>query len=304
VEILTPLISITLISFLLVLVYVLWGRTRQLQEKLEDASGSRRTGKAELVYSEKAAGTDALFATLSHELRTPLNGLLGIAQMLNEEKFDQDIEAMEGCARHMLSVLTALVNHYKIQTEWEDLPEYREWVSPFELLEQIKKHLSFRADLRGLLIKIEHQDRVLRLRGDYDHLRNIIENAILGSLESVSLVDQPKRHQELEISWTCENGEMRLRMFNPLEEYSDERRKNIRSVQGLTTGQNHARIRMEYLYWAVSSQLLERYKGALFSRPVESGGVETLISFEMEQMRASPSSKLPIGGLELGMPGH
>ncbi|PXA04666.1 hypothetical protein DDZ13_05705 [Coraliomargarita sinensis] len=239
-----------------------------------------------------------MFATLSHELRTPLNGLLGIAQMLNQERNDDDLEAIEGCARHMLSVITAMLNHSKIQSEWEDLPEYREWVSPFELMEQIKRHLSFRAGLRGLSIQLEHQDRVTRLRGDYDHLKNIVENAILGSLECVSLVNIPSGTKPLTISWECSDGEMRIRMRNPYENYSEDRRKNIRTAGGLTTGENHSRIKMEYLYWAVSSLLLEKYRGAMFSRPDEvSGGVETLISFEMESMKASPTEKMPIGGL-------
>ena len=56
---------------------------------------------------------------------------------------------------------------------------------------------------------------------------------------------------------------------------------------------------MEYLYWSVSSMLLERYNGALFARPDPKGGVKTLLSFEMEQMQASPSEKLPVGGLSL-----
>jgi CheY-like chemotaxis protein len=250
-----------------------------------------------MVQSADKVGSDVLFATLSHELRTPLNGLLGISQMLNEEREDEDLEAIEGCARHMLSVITVMVNHAKIRSEWDDLPEYREWVSPYELLEQIKRHLAFRAGLRGLEIKIEHQDKSTRLRGDYDHLKNIIENAILGSLECISLVHIPSEATTLTLTWEADGKDMRIRMRNPLEDYSDDRRKKIRTAGGLTTGENHSRIKMEYLYWAVSSLLLEKYHGALFAQPLESGGVETLLSFEMEQMRASPTSKMPVGGL-------
>ena len=59
----------------------------------------------------------ALFATLSHELRTPLNGLLGVAQIMQEEAPSDDGIAIEGCARHMLAVIGAMVNLSKIQTE-------------------------------------------------------------------------------------------------------------------------------------------------------------------------------------------
>ena len=43
----------------------------------------------------------------------------------------------------MLAVISTLVNHSKIQSEWEDLPEHREWVSLYDLFEQIRKNLNF-----------------------------------------------------------------------------------------------------------------------------------------------------------------
>ncbi len=245
-------------------------------------------------------GADALFATLSHELRTPLNGLLGIVQMMNEEKEDEDLVAIEGCARHMLAVVSTLVNHSKIQAEWDDLPEYREWVSLYELFEQIKRHIAFRAGLRGLEIKLVHEDKTLRLRGDSDHLRNIIENAILGSLEAISLAEIPTEKKTMTIAWEARDGEVRVTIRNPLETFSEDRRRQVRTAGGLTTGEQLSRIKMEYLYWSVSSMLLEKYQGALFAKPSDDGeGVTTLLSFEMEQMQASPSDKKPIGGLSL-----
>lgn len=199
----------------------------------------------------------------------------------------------------MLSVLSTLVNLSKIQTEWDDLSEFRDWVSLYELMEQIKKNLAFRAGLRGLTIELGHQDKTLRLRGDEDHLRTIIEGALLGSIECVSLIEIPTRKQVLRISWETEGEEVKVFIVNPLERHVETRREQIRDVFTLTTGEYHARIRMEYLYWAVSSALLERYKGAMYATPDANGGVNTMLSFEMEQMQASPSAALPIGGLSL-----
>ena len=243
--------------------------------------------------------SNALFATLSHELRTPLNGVLGVAQIMQEESPSEDGLAIEGCARHMLAVISTLVNLSKIQTEWDDLPEYREWVNVYGLMEQIKRDLVFRADLRGLKIELSHQDKSLRLRGDGDHLRAIIENAVLGSIESVSLVEIPTSKEVLHISWRTEGSDVKVEIVNPREESSADRREQIQEVFQMTTGENHARMKMEYLYWAVSSALLERYHGVMYANPDEAGGVNTLLSFEMEQMQASTSNALPIGGLRL-----
>lgn len=294
--------SIIGISVILILLGVIFWQRKKLKQQSE---GGKKSVDGAVVLSDAVnadVNSDALFATLSHELRTPLNGLLGIVQMMSEDRDDDDLKAIEGCARHMLAVVSTLVNHSKIQAEWEDLPEYREWVSPYELLEQIKRHIAFRAGLRGLEIELVHQNNTQRLRGDADHLRNIIENAILGSLEAVSLVEIPVEKKTMTVSWECEANEVKITIHNPLEEYSEDRRQQIRTAGGLTTGERLSRIRMEYLYWSVSSMLLEKYNGALFARPHESAGVSSLLSFEMEQMKASPSSKMPVGGLSMEGP--
>ena len=262
--------------------------------------------KEEPVMAEAARidpASNTLFATLSHELRTPLNGLLGVAQLMQEELPSENGMAIEGCARHMLAVIGTMVNLSKIQTEWNDLPEYREWVSLYDLMEQIKKDLIFRADLRGLKFELSHQDKSLRLRGDGDHLRAIIENTLLGSIESVSLVNIPTEKKVLQVSWRTDGADVKVDIVNPCEEASQERQQEIQKVFLMTTGANHKRIKMEYLYWAVSSALLERYNGVMHATPDEAGGVHTLLSFEMEQMQASASGELPTGGLRLDQGG-
>lgn len=159
--------------------------------------------------------------------------------------------------------------------------------------------LANHSKLRGLEIKLIHQNTMHRVRGDSDHLRNIIENAILGSPEAVSLTEIHSGTETMAVAWECVNDEVKITIYNPLEEYADDRRQQIRTVGGMISGECVSRICMEYLYWSVSSMLLERYNGALFARPDPKGGVKTILSFEMEQMQASPSEKLPVGGLSL-----
>ncbi|MGB0257752.1 MAG: hybrid sensor histidine kinase/response regulator, partial [Coraliomargarita sp.] len=243
--------------------------------------------------------SNPLFATLSHELRTPLNGLLGISQMLNEEREDEDIQAIEGCARHMLAVLHTLVNLSKIQAEWEDLPEYREWVNVFELTEQLKKNLQFRAQLRGLDLEIEHQDKSLRIRGDWDHYRTILENALLGSIEGVNLSKVPTELQPMRLKWAAQGSDVLISITNPLEEFDPKAKQKINDAFRMTTGGSHARINMQYLYGAVATALLEKHNGVLLTSELDGGAVQTKLSFEAEQMQASESSNLPVGGLSL-----
>lgn len=286
-------ISLALISFLLILIYLQWRKIALLSS----ARGSGKSSGIDFIQDleegvDKDVNATTLFTTLSHELRTPLHGLLGIVQMLNEKQEDEDLRAIEGCARHMLAVISSLANHSKIRIEWDDLPEYREWVNMFELMEQIKRHISFRAKLRGLNVKLIHQDKSSRFRVDTDHLRSIVENAVLGSLEAVSLVDIPSKREQITIRWESKEGEVQISIVNPLEIYSDDRRKLIRTAGGLLSNERLSRIKMEYFYWSVASMLLEKYSGVMLAKP-EANGVHTLLSFELEEMQATTSDKLP-----------
>lgn len=289
------LVLIFLVCVIAALIAIIFRQRKQLTQ------GDVAEAKSAPIVPESGqadAAPNALFATLSHELRTPLNGLLGISQMLNEEREDEDIEAIEGCARHMLAVLRTLVNLSKIQTEWEDLPEYREWVNVYELTEQLKKNLQFRAQLRGLSLEIEHQDKSLRIRGDWDHYRTILENALLASVEGVNLSKVPADLQPMCLTWAAQGSDVLISITNPLEEFDPDAKQKIKDAFRMTTGDSHARINMRYLYGAVATALLEKHKGVLITNELD-GGVETKLSFEAEQMQASTSSNLPVGGLSL-----
>lgn len=294
----SALYPVLLGASVLVIIGLLFALVRKGKGAIPSSVGAQVAGPAS-VDNHLQSTSNALFATLSHELRTPLNGLLGIAQMLNEERPDEDVEAIEGCARHMLAVLHTLVNLSKIQTEWDDLPEYREWVSLYELTEQVRKNIEFRANLRGLTVRLEHQDKTTRLRGDRDHLRTVLENAILGSIEAVALDKVPSQFRPMSIGWSASGSDVHIRITNPIETFHADQAQRIKEAFSMTTGANHARIDMQFLYCAVSTALLEKNHGVLRTSKAPDGGVETRMSFEMEQMQASATDKLPVGGLSL-----
>lgn len=250
-----------------------------------------------------SSASNALFATLSHELRTPLNGVMGMAQLLKEELDSPKLETLVSCAQHMQSVLHTLVNLSKIQSEWGHLPVHREWVNLRDLLEQIKKNIAHHALARRLSIQMQHVDDRLRLRGDFDHLVHIIETALLASLECTQVANDTQ-DEALSVSWEVNGDKVKITIENPLEIMPVNRGLRIFEVTRLTVGQHPERIRMEYLYWAVSNSLLEHYGGAMVaSKLTPQIGVKTVLAFHMENMTASPSYKSPVGGLSLGVSG-
>ncbi len=292
-----PIVSIVVLCVIVGLIAIIvWQRKQLAQRAVAKPDSTESVMPADGPIDNRS---QALFATLSHELRTPLNGLLGISQMLNEEREDEDIQAIEGCARHMIAVLHTLVNLSKIQAEWDDLPEYREWVNVYELTEQLKKNLQFRAQLRGLSLEVVHQDKSVRIRGDWDHYRTILENALLGSIEGVNLSKVPTDLQPMRLTWAAQGQDVLISIANPLEEFDPSAKQKINDAFPMTTGASHARINMQYLYGAVATALLEKHNGVMLTSELDNGGVQTKLSFEAEQMQASASSNLPVGGLSL-----
>jgi len=287
----------------------------QLQRELEALEGPKPVENApepQAATQPKPPAKDAainksasntLFATLSHELRTPLNGVLGMAQLLKENSTDSKLDTLESCAQHMQSVLHTLVNLSKIQAEWGELPEHREWINMHDFMEQVKQNLTLRASNRRLKIEIEHHNNTTRLRGDYDHLTNMIETAILGSLEctDINAEDAPA---VLTIKWRNNQSGIKVTIINPLEIMPAARGTRISEVADLTTSNNHSRIRMEFLYWAVSISLLENHQGGMIATRLDGNtGVKTTLAFQLETMEASPSNQRPIGGLTLSVGG-
>lgn len=252
---------------------------------------------AEVAYFD---ASDSFLATLSHELKTPLNGIMGIAQIMREEDEDSELLVeMEGCAHHMHSVLHTLTNLARIQNENEFLPQYREWVSLRDTIEQIREDVTFRAAGRKLKVMTEHGNNRIRLRGDGDHIETIIKSVVLGSIEAVPMTLQSEVKKDLSISWQSDGSEITLHVINPFEVLEDERQRCINEILKLAKGSTRSRVKIKYLHMAVAQALLGFYQGSMQSESLPEGGVRTTLRFTMKQMEASPSAAKPIGGLRV-----
>ena len=244
--------------------------------------------------------SDALLATVSHELKTPLNGILGIAQLLLEEQPDSpELIELEGCAQQMHAVLHTLTNLARIQSESDELPQYREWISLRDSLEQIKQEITYRAQTRKLTLRTVHEDKRVRLRSDSDHLETIIKSVLLGSIEAVNPDKERVQNAVLKIATSQVDGVTFIRIENPIESFNAQRNSTIEEVKKLANNDEGTRIEIEYLYLAVARALVEYYNGSIEIEALESGGCVTTIRFKMDTMLASTAVKQPIGGLRV-----
>lgn len=270
----------------------------QTEPEYQAATVPETPSVATLPEKKLTQSDDILFATLSHELRTPLNGILGMIQLMRSELQDERMGVVEAGARHMLSLLENLVNLKKVQEG--KLEEYREWVSPKEITEELRKNLRFRAESRGLDLVVDHDENPnARVRADRAQLVSIFENLILASLERSEVISRDT-NEKLSVKWRVSGEKMTLELKNPLELWSDDRLEKTENIFSDQTGVAQPRILIETLLWAVANGLIVRSNGSLDFVEIPSGGVMTKSSFAFEQMNVSSNlTRAPMGNLSL-----
>ncbi len=101
---------------------------RRAAESALEERASERVRVAELRIAKEAAEAASLaksqfLATVSHELRTPLTAIIGYTELLHEELGRQtrqqtatDLEAIESASRHLLDMITGVLDLSKIES--------------------------------------------------------------------------------------------------------------------------------------------------------------------------------------------
>jgi signal transduction histidine kinase/CheY-like chemotaxis protein/purine-cytosine permease-like protein len=137
----------------------------QLQQARKIAEEARKT--AEQANDAKSR----YIAGISHEIRTPLNGILGYAQLLDNDPAipahrQQAVRVIRSSGEHLLSLIEGTLDIARIEggkltfdTKEIDFPEFiGQLVRMFEL-QAANKGLSFRYELTGALPRVVRADR-------------------------------------------------------------------------------------------------------------------------------------------------
>ncbi len=98
-----------------------------LASRLSDALGQAETSRREALEARDAAESanrtkSTFLANMSHELRTPMNAILGYSEMLIEEaeqsnakEFSADLNKIRGAGKHLLSLISDVLDLSKIE---------------------------------------------------------------------------------------------------------------------------------------------------------------------------------------------
>lgn len=142
--------------------------------------------EAERLRANAAAeARTAFLANMSHELRTPMAGIIGMAELLRDDKLDAQREALAanliGASRNLMAVLNDLLDFAKFKTGRILIEQL-----PFKLSDlagDLSATFSTRAKQKGVAFRVEFPHHFQdELTGDAHRiaqaLSNLIDNAV------------------------------------------------------------------------------------------------------------------------------
>jgi len=150
----------------------------------------RRLYEEELIKSreeaEKADKLKTIFlANMSHELRTPMNGIVGFAEMLqnqiSQSKKEQYLKIIVNSSKQLLKIITDIVDISKIETG--EIETFQTSFSLFQLFQELYNYYTeYLANRNKLNIKLDFKfnlpDKIEKIIADENKLRQVITNLL------------------------------------------------------------------------------------------------------------------------------
>ncbi|MDP2180315.1 PAS domain S-box protein [Methylicorpusculum sp.] len=131
------------------------------------------------IAAEAANKAKSVFlANMSHEIRTPMNAIIGLTYLLRQSNLTQAqcerMDKIDAAAQHLMAIINAILDLSKIDAGRIELDSVD--FSLHSVIDHIRTSISDQAKAKGLTLKMDVDDRSIRLRGDLTRIRQAMLN--------------------------------------------------------------------------------------------------------------------------------
>ena len=161
---------------------------RTLEDKVEkrtaELAGLMKEAQEAREAAEQASRTkDAFLANMSHELRTPLNAIIGYSEMLKEEAedlgedvFTQDLDKIHGAGKHLLGLISDILDISKIESGKMEL--FVEKIEISEMVKEVCHTIQPLVEKNSNVLEVECPDGLGSMEADLTKLKQTIFNLL------------------------------------------------------------------------------------------------------------------------------
>ncbi|MBX2842227.1 MAG: PAS domain S-box protein [Flammeovirgaceae bacterium] len=163
----------------------------RLLAKWVGATVERKEQELQIIKSKEIAEKASLaktefLSTMSHEIRTPLNSVIGMSHLLIEDEPKpcqiERLKILRFSAENLLSLINDILDFSKIESGELKLEEVD--FNLIELIEMIKSGLSYKAEEKGLKLKVMLDSSIpYILKGDQMRLTQILTNLVNNAIK-------------------------------------------------------------------------------------------------------------------------
>ena len=176
-----------------------------LEQRVVERTADLNRSKAELERASRAK--DEFLATMSHELRTPLNSILGMSEILLEERrgplneYQQKLlHLVESSGQHLLALINDILDLSKIEAGKLEL--HLETVEILDLCESSLAFIREQVVRKSIVLEFQHRQAAASLQADPRYLKQILVNLLTNAVKFTPANGQVA----LEVSSDAEKG--------------------------------------------------------------------------------------------------